>query len=118
MVYGRGGPALSAGPLRERGHEAARSAVLAAARFRPNFVFAGAPAWSEDSWTTLALNGLTFDAVKPCARCLVPTTDQRTGARDPQQEPLRTLATFRTIPGRGTIFGMNLVARGEGTVRL
>ena len=59
---------------------------------------------------------VTFDAVKPCARCTVLTVDQQTGARDPQQEPLRTLATFRNIPGRGTMFGVNLVARGNGVV--
>lgn len=86
------------------------------ARFRPNIVLAGAPAWSEDAWTTLELGSVTFDAVKPCARCTVITTDQVTGARDPQQEPLRTLATFRTVAGRGTMFGVNLVPRGGGVV--
>jgi hypothetical protein len=86
------------------------------ARFRPNIVLTGAPAWSEDAWTTLELGDVTFDAVKPCARCTVLTVDQQTGARDPQQEPLRTLATFRNIPGRGTMFGVNLVARGNGVV--
>ncbi|MBP9899465.1 MAG: MOSC domain-containing protein [Gemmatimonadales bacterium] len=88
------------------------------ARFRPNLVFAGAPAWSEDGWTELEVSGLILDAVKPCGRCVVTTTDQLTGARDPQQEPLRTLATFRNIPGRGTMFGMNLVARGSGVVNV
>jgi uncharacterized protein YcbX len=87
------------------------------ARFRPNLVFAGALAWSEDQWTELTVGSVVFDAVKPCARCTVITTDQLTGARDPQQEPLRTLATFRTVAGRGTMFGMNLVPRGVGTVR-
>jgi uncharacterized protein len=87
-------------------------------RFRPNIVLRGASAWSEDDWTALAFGPLTMDAVKPCARCLVPTTDQATGAQHPQQEPLRTLATFRTIPGRGVLFGMNLVPRGVGEVRV
>jgi uncharacterized protein YcbX len=86
-------------------------------RFRPNLVFAGAPAWSEDHWTEITLGDLTLDAVKPCARCVVTTKDQRTGAAHPEQEPLRTLATFRTIAGRGTMFGVNLVARGSGDVR-
>ena len=85
-------------------------------RFRPNIVLADAPAWSEDAWTTLTLGDVTFDAVKPCARCTVLTVDQQSGARDPQQEPLRTLATFRTVAGRGTMFGVNLVPRGAGVV--
>jgi uncharacterized protein YcbX len=59
---------------------------------------------------------MTFDAVKPCARCLVPTTDQETGARHPHQEPLRTLAACRTIPQLGAIFGQNLVHRAPGTL--
>lgn len=84
------------------------------ARFRPNIVLAGAPAWSEDAWSTLTVGTTTLDAVKPCARCVVTTTDQATGARHPAQEPLRTLATFRTLPGLGAIFGQNLVARREG----
>jgi uncharacterized protein YcbX len=81
------------------------------ARFRPNIVIAGAPAWSEDGWSVLGVGDVTLDAVKPCARCVVPTTDQATGARHPTREPLRTLATFRTVKGLGAIFGQNLVAR-------
>jgi uncharacterized protein YcbX len=88
------------------------------ARFRPNIVVEGAPAWSEDGWSVLTVGDVTLDAVKPCARCVVPTTDQATGARHPAREPLRTLATFRTVKGLGAIFGQNLVARREGELRV
>lgn len=88
------------------------------ARFRPNLVVAGAPAWSEDAWRALTIDGLTFDAVKPCARCVVTTTDQATGARHPEREPLRTLATFRTVQGLGVIFGQNLVASSGGEIQV
>jgi uncharacterized protein YcbX len=87
-------------------------------RFRPNVVVSGASAWGEDDWRLVTIGETSWDAVKPCARCLVPTTDQVTGARHPQQEPLRTLATFRTRPGFGAIFGMNMVPRGEGVVHI
>ncbi|HET9066190.1 MAG TPA: MOSC N-terminal beta barrel domain-containing protein [Gemmatimonadales bacterium] len=87
-------------------------------RFRPSVVVSGAEAWSEAAWTTIALGSLVADAVKPCARCLVPTTDQFTGARDPDQEPLRTLARLRTIAGLGAIFGQNLMPRAPGTLAL
>lgn len=86
------------------------------ARFRPNIVVQGGVAWGEDEWLEVKVGSVTFDAVKPCARCLVTTTDQQTGARNPRQEPLRTLATFRTIPGLGAIFGQNLVMREPGTI--
>ena len=87
-------------------------------RFRPSIVVSGAKAWSEDDWMAMTLGGLDCDAVKPCARCVVTTTDQLTGARSARQEPLRTLAAFRTVPGVGAIFGQNLVARGTGTLRV
>jgi uncharacterized protein YcbX len=86
------------------------------ARFRPNVVIRGADAWSEDQWRTLRIGDLTVDAVKPNARCVVTTTDQATGARHPTQEPLRTLAQFRTLRPFGAIFGQNLVPRSEGRI--
>ncbi|MES2304950.1 MAG: MOSC N-terminal beta barrel domain-containing protein [Gemmatimonadota bacterium] len=85
-------------------------------RFRPNIVVQGGAAWGEDDWREVRVGAMTFDAVKSCARCTVLTTDQITGARHPRQEPLRTLATFRTIPGRGAIFGQNLVMRAPGSI--
>jgi uncharacterized protein YcbX len=87
-------------------------------RFRPSVVVAGAPAWSEDEWKHINLGSLRCDAVKPCARCLVTTTDQRSGDRDPHQEPLRTLAAFRVVPRLGAIFGQNLVHHGTGVLRV
>lgn len=86
------------------------------ARFRPTMVVEGATAWGEDDWRELRVGSIAFDAVKPCARCVVTTTDQQSGARHPQQEPLRTLAAFRTIQGLGAIFGQNLVHRGPGSL--
>jgi uncharacterized protein YcbX len=87
-------------------------------RFRPSLVAVGAPAWSEDGWDVVDFGALRCDAVKPCARCVVTTTDQRSGARDERQEPLRTLATFRTIPGVGAIFGQNIVPRETGVLQV
>lgn len=84
-------------------------------RFRPNIVVGGAPApHAEDRWQVLTIGGLPLDAVKQCARCLVPTIDQETGARGP--EPNRTLATYRRHEGR-IWFGVNLVHREPGNVR-
>jgi MOSC domain-containing protein len=56
-----------------------------------------------------------FRVVKPCARCVVTTTDQATGERG--HEPLRTLATFRRRDGE-VFFGQNVVHEGVGPLRV
>jgi uncharacterized protein YcbX len=88
---------------------------LPMARFRPNLVIDGAPAWAEDGWLgrTVWVGGIAFRAVKPCARCVVTTTDQDTGERG--EEPLRTLARHRRLD-QGLIFAINLIPDATGTV--
>ena len=87
-------------------------------RFRPNVVVGGATPWGEDTWRAVAIGEVTLDAVKPCARCLVLTTDQESGDRDPSQEPLRTLARIHSSPRFGATFGQNLVPRGPGVIHV
>ena len=86
-------------------------------RFRPNVEVSGPPAWAEEAWAKVRLGALELDAVKPCSRCAVITTDQLTGER-PGPEPLQTLASYRTLYGLGAIFGMNLVPKRLGTVQV
>ena len=87
-------------------------------RFRPNVVVGGATPWEEDNWRVVAIGELTFDAVKPSVRCVVITTDQESGDRDPAQEPLRTLARIHTLPPFGVSFGQNMVPRDLGVIRV
>jgi len=82
-------------------------------RFRPNIVVAGSTAWAEDDWHELTVGTVRMTAVKPCARCVVTTTDQLSGAR--HHEPLVTLATFRKH-ALGVIFGQNLVHHARGMI--
>jgi uncharacterized protein len=84
-------------------------------RFRPNLVFRGGEPFEEDRLTAFELGPLRFRAVKPCDRCVVTTTDQRTGARG--VEPLRTLATYRKRDGQ-VYFGQNLVHHGVGRLQV
>jgi uncharacterized protein YcbX len=84
-------------------------------RFRPNIVVSGAEAWAEDDWHALHIGDTLSYAVKPCARCVVTTTDQATATRG--QEPLRTLASYRTRE-LGVIFGQNLIHTRTGTIRV
>lgn len=86
-------------------------------RFRPNLVVAGADAWAEDRWSSLAVGdgGLTLRTPKPCARCSIPGVDPDSAAIT--KEPLRTLARLRTRDHK-TLFGINAIPDGSGTVRV
>ena len=84
-------------------------------RFRPNIVVSGAHPHDEDRWRRFTLGDMRFSGVKLCTRCKVTTTDQRTGARDPDREPLRTLALYRRIES-AVYFGVNVVHDGVGRI--
>ncbi len=89
------------------------------ARFRPNLVLSGAAPWAEDAWRLLQIGGVggvAFRAVKLCARCVIITTDQETGARPRDREPLRTLSSFRRDDRGRVLFGQNLVPDGVGRI--
>jgi uncharacterized protein YcbX len=91
---------------------------LPMARFRPNLVIEGAPAaHAEDGWRRLRIGAIEFASPKTCTRCVFTTVDPARGAFDPSGEPLATLKTYRRSPD-GITFGMNLIARGRGTLRV
>lgn len=85
-------------------------------RFRPNLVVDGLDAHDEDHVATLGAAGVTLRLVKPCTRCEITTTDQRTAHRG--VEPLRTLSTYRRDDRlAGVTFGMNAVVVSAGELR-
>lgn len=84
-------------------------------RFRPNIVFAGGRAFEEDTMHEFHINGVVLYAVKPCARCVVTTTDQETGIT--AKEPLKTLAGYRRGNGK-VYFGQNILYKQEGMIRV
>ena len=88
-------------------------APLPMARFRPNVVVSGVPAWSEDDWRVVRIGAATFRAVKGCARCVLTTVDPETGERE--REPIASLARIRRYDGK-TWFGVNLVPDTPGAV--
>lgn len=84
-------------------------------RFRPNIVLSGCNAFAEDDWREIRIGDITFNVVKPCARCAVTTIDQDTAIAG--REPLRTLAAYRAF-GQKVLFGQNLVAANTGVLRV
>ncbi|MFJ1594132.1 MOSC domain-containing protein [Kitasatospora albolonga] len=83
-------------------------------RFRPNVVVDGTGAWAEDGWRRIAIGEVPFSVVKPCGRCVITTTDQRTAERG--KEPLATLARHRRV-GNQLLFGQNLIPERPGVIR-
>ncbi|PQA87030.1 MOSC domain-containing protein [Marinicaulis flavus] len=98
--------------------EAHGGAAVPMARFRPNIVVDCDEDWPEDNWRRLKIGGVELDLVKPCDRCIVTTTDQRSGARM-GPEPIASLARIHrsTDPRiKGVIFGMNAAPRALGDI--
>jgi uncharacterized protein YcbX len=84
-------------------------------RFRPNVVVTGYQPWAEDRWRRIKIGSVRFRVAKPCARCVVTTTDQTTGMRGSQ--PLKILAARRRF-GKNLVFGQNLIPDSPGYIRV
>ena len=84
-------------------------------RFRPNVVVSGFGPWAEDRWRRIRIGPVWFRVAKPCARCVVTTTDQATGMRGSQ--PLTMLAARRRF-GHNLVFGQNLIPDFPGHIRV
>ncbi len=97
-----------------RGPNAAEG-PLPMARFRPNAVIDGAPAWAEDGWRRVRLGDVVLRVAQPCARCVITTVHPPTGHHG--REPLRTLARHRRV-GTGLMFGVDLIPETPGTLRV
>ena len=87
-----------------------------------SIVLTGSPAFADEKWSCLRVNGVKFRNVRPCSRCNLPTVDQATGVPNPQREPQKTLTRLRNGALLGFVggkkhesyFGSNLIAEGDG----
>lgn len=85
-------------------------------RFRPNLVVDGdLEAFAEDDWAGVRVGEATFDVAKPIDRCVLTTIDPMTLTSGP--EPIRSLARHHAWDGT-TWFGLQLIPRSGGTIRL
>jgi len=76
-------------------------------RFRPNIVISGVKPFGEDDLGEFTINNIHFKAVKKCSRCIMPTINQKTGAKD-KAKILSELNKFRKIDGK-VMFGQNII---------
>ena len=84
-------------------------------RFRPNIVVKDCRPYAEDSWEMISIGAVRFRVAKPCGRCAITTVDQDRGIKS--EEPLRTLATYRSHAGNVN-FGQNLVQLNRGIIHI
>ncbi|XP_042242682.1 mitochondrial amidoxime reducing component 2-like [Homarus americanus] len=93
--------------------------------FRPNIVVKGSPAYDEDDWAFIRIGSAVFRTLKPCNRCVMTTVNPQTGERYPNQEPLRTLRSYRLLSNppelakswsTSPVFGLSLVIDTTGPI--
>jgi uncharacterized protein YcbX len=84
-------------------------------RFRPSVVVEGAEPYAEDGWREVRIGPVDFRVTVICDRCVMTTYDPDT--REDGKEPLRSLSRHRRWDGK-TWFGIRLVPRGTGTLRV
>lgn len=84
-------------------------------RFRPNLVVSGCEPFAEDNWRRIKIGELTMRIVKPCSRCVIPSIDINSGEKG--VEPTKTLLSYRKRDNK-IYFGQNVIAEGEGEVKL
>lgn len=76
-------------------------------RFRANVIVSGIEPWAEEAAARIRVGDVSFRTPKKCSRCVIITTDQRTGVVT-GKEPLRTLAIYRR-EGNSANFAMNAI---------
>lgn len=84
-------------------------------RFRPNIVISTDLAHQEDDLEFFKIGNISFQNVKPCARCILINTNPENGTV--QKEPLRTLSQYRKVDN-SVLFGTNVVCLNEGEIKV
>jgi hypothetical protein len=91
-------------------------------RFRMNVVVDGLAPYAEDTLDSLSNAQVELLQVTPAERCVIITTDQKTGER-PKSDLMKVLGQYRRKKeedrfGSGLIFGNYMTVGREGTLRL
>lgn len=87
-------------------------------QFRANIVIDGENAFEEEQWKRLKIGEVEFEFARLCTRCMMITRDLHSLELDPQAEPFRTLKNQHTNEKGKPIFGIHLVPKNSGVIRL
>ncbi|MCW8832146.1 MAG: MOSC domain-containing protein [Colwellia sp.] len=87
------------------------------AQFRPNIVVEHCLPFEEDTWQHIRIGEVEFKVSKPCERCIFTTVNPLSGEKHAEQQPLKTLSSFRQTTQGEVIFGQNLIPLNTGTLK-
>lgn len=85
-------------------------------QFRPNLVVAGVEAAAEDSWKRIKVGECELEITTQCKRCVFATINPDTREIHEDQEPLRTLTSYRRHPEGGVAMGVLAIPRTYGAL--
>ncbi|AUI65810.1 MULTISPECIES: MOSC domain-containing protein [Glaesserella] len=87
-------------------------------QFRANVVIDGIQAFEEEGWRRVKIGEIEFEFAQCCTRCILITRDPKTFELDPKAEPFRTLKQHHTNENGKPIFGIHLVPKNSGAIRV
>lgn len=87
-------------------------------QFRANIVIDGDVAFEEEAWREIKIGTVEFSFARHCTRCIMITRDLNTYLLDEKAEPFRTLKQQHTNENGKPIFGVHLVPKNSGIIRL
>lgn len=90
-------------------------------RFRMNIIVDGLDPWAEDDIVSISSDTVSLSRVDHCERCIITTTDQKTGQRT-KSDLLKVLAQYRHRDegkfGSGLLFGTYMAVSRPGTLKV
>lgn len=128
ILYQDGAPLLiiNEESVRDLNSRLSRSDRVTYVNFRPNILIANVPAYQEDRFGEIEIgsNKVKLSNVKPCDRCTFTTVIPSKGIKSPNQEPLKTLKSYRIkeelkhLYKESPLFGINLTVLDKGVIRV
>lgn len=92
--------------MKERHPDGLPNFFISTEQFRPNIVFEWPVPFAEDGFYEMRVGPILLRNSGPCVRCSTIRMNLDTNVKVEEQEPYSTIATFRTVPGMGVLFGM------------
>lgn len=96
---------------------ASNQKTVSMANFRPNIVVDNCLPFAEDGWQYIRIGEIEFKVSKPCERCILTTVNPENGIKNPEQQPLSTLKTYRQTISGEVLFGQNLIPLTRGNIK-